>query len=230
MSSKKNSKDSKKSKVRHTAIAPKKTAKVAKNKAASAKPAAVSAPAAKVEPSPVSAQSIVTTSAPTVFSAELEACVVALRNASAESAADAADRLGRSGNPQAVEPLIAVLENVDGYFHPVSRAAAAMALGRLGDNRAIAALSAGVNDFSAEVSGESILALGELKDSSIVSTLTTIVANYSGFYLNVTRHAAIRTLGRLRATDARGTLEVVANSSYEDQALVNAAREAIASL
>jgi HEAT repeat protein len=229
MSSKKNSKDSKKSKVRHTAIAPKKAAKVAKNKAASAKPV-VSTPAAKVEPSPVIAQSDVATAAPTVFSAELEACVVALRNASAESAADAADRLGRSGNPQAVEPLIAVLENVDGYFHPVSRAAAAMALGRLGDNRAIAALSAAVNDFSAEVSGESILALGELKDSSIVSTLTTIVANYSGFYLNVTRHAAIRTLGRLRATDARGTLEVVANSSYEDQALVNAAQEAISSL
>jgi HEAT repeat protein len=156
--------------------------------------------------------------------------ISALRDRTAERAAEAADRLGGSGNRDAVEPLIVVLDSADGYFHPISRAAAAMALGRLGDSRAIPALSWAIQDQSAEVSCESILALGELKASSIVSELTAIVANDSGFYLNVTRHAAIRTLGRLKATEARATLEKVAGSPFEDHALVNAARQAISSL
>ena len=221
MSSKNNSKGNKKSKVRHTAIAlEEKAAKEIKEQRSGERKAGSGSERASGEGRAVGRRapsSVVTTSAPgdsvVGGTGRDNGTMSPLRNASAESAADAADRLGRSGNPHAVEPLIAVLENGDGYFHPVSRAAAAMALGRLGDNRAIAALSAAVNDFSAEVSGESILALGELNAWSIVSTLTTIVANYSGFYLNVTRHAAIRTLCRLRATDARGTLEVVANSS-----------------
>jgi HEAT repeat protein len=249
MSSKKNSKGSTKGKVRHSAIAPKKTAQAVKAEISPETPASVAAmiaapvaaPAkvASSVASPVADKSIPTSAAaspevattkPTMSAAELETAIGALRDCSAERAAEAADCLGKSGNRAAVEPLMVVLDNADGYFHPVSRAAGAMALGRLGDSRAIPALAWAIKDQSAEVSCEAILALGELKASSIVSELTTIVANDSGFYLNVTRHAAIRTLGRLGATEARATLETVAASPFEDPALVNAARQAIASL
>ena len=58
--------------------------------------------------------------------------IVALRDADADVAREAAASLGSFGSV-AVEPLIAVLHNRDGYYHSVVRAAASHSLARLRD-------------------------------------------------------------------------------------------------
>ena len=89
------------------------------------------------------------TSAPT-------ALIAALQNSDADVARDAATSLGALGDRAAVEALIQVVSNADGYYHAVVRAAAAASLGRLGDRRAVDALLGAVNDSLAEPSAEAI--------------------------------------------------------------------------
>ena len=156
--------------------------------------------------------------------------IAQLRDASAERAVDAAEQLGIIGEPAAVDPLIAAVQNAQGYFHLVVRAAAAMALGRLKDARAIEPLTAAAHDTVAEVSCEAILALGQLDAQTAVDTLATIAANPTGYYLSVTRHAAIRALGRLRNIKAQPTLATLAISTTEDASITAAARESLAAL
>src|SRR5206468_1701910 len=60
--------------------------------------------------------------------AEVEAMISQLRHDDADVSRDAATALGALGHVEAVEPLIQVMENRDGYFHPVVRRAAVLAL------------------------------------------------------------------------------------------------------
>lgn len=196
--------------------------------AAQATPAIESTPTAVLEPiqaQPTIAEPKVAQPSPRVI--EL---LEQLRNPAAERAVEAAEQLAATGDTAAFEPLIAALQNIDGYYHTVVRSAAALALGKLGDARAIEPLTAAAHDAVAEVSGEAILALGELNAQAIVPMLLEIVNNESGYYLNVTRHAAIRTLGRLRHLSAQPVLAQLAISTFEDPAITAAARDALASL
>ena len=105
-----------------------------------------------------------------------------------------------------------------------------MALGKFDNDASIAALIVAAKDDMAEVSREAILALGELKAVASIPTLIEIAGNASGFYVGVSRHAAVRSLGRMKAAAAKATLTAIAADAGEDAAIVSAAREALGQL
>ena len=156
--------------------------------------------------------------------------VAALRDPSAEVALEAAASLGRLANVAAVEPLLEVVANRDGFFHGVVRAAAATSLGQLHDARAVEPLIAALHDPMAEASQEAVLALGELGDARAVSPLLAVVENTDGFFLGTVRRAAVRALNRLRDPRAIKTLAAIAARDDEDAAVREAAAEAVRTL
>lgn len=185
-------------------------------------------------PKTVSATTPVVVSAPVVAAPvttiDLSPLVQQLRSGWAEDAVRAVEQLAASNDDRAVSPLVDVLANVDGYFHLVTRASAAMALGQLGRASAISSLIAATRDSSAEVSCEAILALGAMRAAPASAGLVEIVRNASGYFLSVSRHAAIRALGRIGDPSAKPVLEGIANSTVEEPSLVTAAIQALAGL
>lgn len=121
-----------------------------------------------------------------------------LRDTDADVARDAATTLGTlPADAEAVDALAQVLVNFDGYFHPVTRAAAAAALGRLGNPVALDALIVATRDTMAEASEEAVRALGLLGDSRAIPTLRAVVTNADGFYLENVRKTAAESLHHL---------------------------------
>jgi HEAT repeat protein len=219
----------KKTAIRHSAVAPKSVTPMT----AAAKAAVTAAPVVEVvKPAEVAKPAVAAVATPAVASLPAFPAdqVEKLRGASVEVAVEAAEVLAKTGDARAIAPLISVLENADGYCHVVTRAAAAMALGRFNDAKSIAALHIAAKDSMAEVSREAVLALGQLKATAATDTLTEIAGNASGFYVNVVRHAAVRSLGQMKAKGAKSVLETIAKNASEDAALVAAAREAIGQL
>jgi HEAT repeat protein len=164
---------------------------------------------------------------------DIAALTLQLRDGCADRAAYAAEQLGGSADADAVAPLLEALASVDGYFHVVTRAAAAMALGRLGaigGQAAVDALLAATGDAMAEVSAEAVLALGELRATAATPLVIDDVENRSGFYVNSVRHAALRALGRIGDARARDAIVVVAGNTWEDRAILLAADDALAVL
>lgn len=158
------------------------------------------------------------------------ALIADLRNASVETAVDAAAKLGETGDVRVVASLVSVLANADGFCHTVTRAAAAMALGKFDTAESRKALLASATDAMAEVSREAVLALGTLKATEAAATLIEIAANGSGFYISPVRLAAVRSLGKMKAAAAKSTLATIAASTMDDAALVAAARDAMGQL
>jgi hypothetical protein len=123
------------------------------------------------------------------------ALIATLRDADADTARDAATTLGNLAvDAEAVTALATVLQNRDSYFHPVVRAAAAEALGKLGDRRAVEALIAATRDTMAEASQQAIHALGLLGDARAIPALEAAVRNDQGFYLENVRKTATEAL------------------------------------
>jgi HEAT repeat protein len=155
--------------------------------------------------------------------------VIALRDSDADVAREAATSLGSLGSAVAVEPLIAVLNNRDGYFHCVVRAAASQSLGQLRDVRAVPPLLDAINDPIAEVSAEAIRALAALADPRGIPALLQVVRNEHGYFLDVTRHAAILGLAQIGGEQAVCELRFVASNQWENAviraAAIAAARE-----
>ena len=230
--------------VRHSAVPPVATAKPEAAKSESvniesvksgakvsggAERAQTSAIATETSPVATEKSAIVTET-----SKQVAALIGQLRNPVAELAVEAAEKLADAAasttDARISDALVDVLRNTDGYFNLVTRAAAAMALGRLKDTRAVETLIATTQDNQAEVSGEAVLALGQLKAKSALPALHKIVANEGNFFLNVTRHAALRALGQIADASSRPTFEAVLNAGSEDPAIVAAARQALASL
>ncbi len=131
------------------------------------------------------------------------------------------------GDASAVEPLIAVLQNADGCFHPVVRAAATFSLGQLHDLRAFDPLVAAIHDPIAEASAEAIRSLATLADPRGVAVLLAVVRNVHGFFLPTTRRAAIIGLGQLGGEQAECELRFVSGNRWENAAVREAAIEAI---
>jgi HEAT repeat protein len=159
--------------------------------------------------------------------AALPALIVALHDTDADVAREAAASLGLLRNPAAVEPLIAVLANHDGYFHAVVRAAATQSLGQLRDPRAVAPLLAAIKDPVAEASAEAIRALAALSDPRSLPALLEVVRNEHGYFLATARHAAILGLAHLGGTQADCELKFVGNNQWEDASIRAAAIEAV---
>jgi HEAT repeat protein len=123
--------------------------------------------------------------------------VGALRDPSAEAARDAATALGDAGDRAAVDALVAVLANVDGYFHLVVRSAAAASLGVLRDPRGTSALVAALQDASAEISAEAARALGRSGDATALPALRELLANINNYYHPLSLSAAAQAIAML---------------------------------
>ena len=120
-----------------------------------------------------------------------------LRDRSVEVAVAAATALSMLGDTAARTGLLAVLQNAEGYYHPLTRAAAVRGLGPLllGDQRA--SLHQALRDVDAEVSIAAIAALSAQATAESSAALLRVVENADGFYLPISRLAAARALERL---------------------------------
>jgi len=145
--------------------------------------------------------------------------VSGLGDSSAERARDAAIVLGELGDLAAVSSLIEVVEDRDGYFHSVVRAAACSSLGQLGDRSATPALLDAINDPMAEVSVEAIGALALLGDERATEPLTAVIRNGDGFFLPVVCLAAETALRRFEPPLTATTFEAVAADTNDDRVL-----------
>ena len=128
---------------------------------------------------------------------DLNVLVTTLRSYDADAAATAAAMLGKSSDPRARSALIDALGNRDGFFHPMTRIAAAQGLSHGQDELEVSALIAAVHDFSAEVSLAAIAALCERAPTQAVTPLTAVVDDPSGFFSPSVRQAAERALSRI---------------------------------
>jgi HEAT repeat protein len=156
------------------------------------------------------------------------ALIAALRHSDADIARDAATSLGALGELAAVEPLIQVLSNADGYYHAVVRSAAAASLGRLGDARSVDALLDATRDSLAEPSAEAIRALAAIGDARAINQLIDVVRNPSGFFLGTARRAAVVALAHFRTDErAAAELQAVSTNSWEDAVIRQAAIDAL---
>jgi HEAT repeat protein len=155
--------------------------------------------------------------------------LTALHDVDADVAREAATSLGQSADIAAVEPLIEVLKNSNGYFHSVVRSAAAVSLGQLKDRRAVEVLLAAVSDPIADPSTESIRALTVLADPRAIAKLIEVVRNETGFFAGSVRRAAVLGLVKLGGETAIAELRRVAANQNEDAVIRQEASEAVTS-
>ncbi|MDB4975571.1 MAG: hypothetical protein JWN48_3912 [Myxococcaceae bacterium] len=127
----------------------------------------------------------------------LDALIAALRDRSVEVAVAAATSLSMSGAARARRALLNVLENAEGYYHALTRAAAVHGLGGVQLREDPMPLQRALRDMEAEVSIAAISALSSTWDRASASALLGVVENADGFYLPITRLAAARGLERL---------------------------------
>jgi HEAT repeat protein len=187
------------------------------------------------EIAPVVAAVAVATPAPVVVAeiakpaiiADLKPMLACLHDMDADIAREAATALGNSGNPAAVEPLIEIIQNTNGYFHSVVRSAAAAGLATLNDRRAVEALLNAVNDPITDPSTEAIRALAKLADPRAIAALVTVVRNETGFFAGSVRRAAVLGLAQLGGETAKSVLREVAADENEDTVIREEALEAI---
>jgi HEAT repeat protein len=217
------------SQKKYTTAAPKAAAKPAPKPVVKAvEPAptpAASVPIVAAEQATPQTASSTTDVEPTV---SVQSLIQSLRDPSADVARDAAIELGRSNDLSAVLPLIEVISNNDGFYHNVVRAAAAEALGLLGDSRAVEPLLVLSRDTMAEASAEAVRALALLNDQRAVAPLIDIVRNSYGFFLPIVRRAAVIALAKLGGPAAMGELQAVSRNTFEDPVIRQAATRAIA--
>ncbi|HKU44755.1 MAG TPA: HEAT repeat domain-containing protein [Polyangiales bacterium] len=128
-----------------------------------------------------------------------EALTHALRDPSVEVAIAAVDALARRGDRAAQEALRAVLDNVDGYFSPVTRVAALSALGRMLGDGELAAIVSCLRDLDAEVSIAAIAVVADRKRSTAAEHLLPVLQDTSGYFLPIVRLAATNALIRADA-------------------------------
>ena len=114
----------------------------------------------------------------------------------------AAESLGGFKERRVVEPLIAILENMDEMKSV--RAAAALSLGALKDERASVPLLTALSDENTEVRLRAAVALGNLKDAKAVAQLSEMVEN--PLELDSVRDAAVAALGNIGDKSAEDVL------------------------
>jgi HEAT repeat protein len=159
---------------------------------------------------------------------DIKSLTKALHDIDADVAREAATALGTSGNAAAVEPLIEVVRNSNGYFHSVVRSAAAASLGQLKDRRAIEALLHAVHDPITDPSTEAIRALTALADPRAIAALVEVVRNTNGFFAGSVRRAAVLGLAKLGGETAIAELKRVAAADQEDTVIRQEAATAVA--
>ena len=126
------------------------------------------------------------------------ALILALRDTSAEVAVEAADALQRHPGKDTVDALRTVLENRDGYFSAMTRAAAVRSLSALLPRGDDAILSGALSHIDAEVSLAALAALVQRGEASGAPALLGVLEDRTGYYLPLVRRAAAQGLSRLR--------------------------------
>jgi hypothetical protein len=127
----------------------------------------------------------------------VEALIGSLRDRSVEVAVAAATALSVSGGGRARRALLAVLENAEGFYHALTRAAAVHGLGGGLTRDDQMPLQRALRDRDAEVSIAAISALSSSYALDSTVALLGVVENTDGFFLPITRLAAARGLERL---------------------------------
>jgi hypothetical protein len=130
------------------------------------------------------------------------ALVDALRDPSAEVAADAAEALANHPTAATVPALRAVVDNTDGFFNTAVRAAAIRTLSTVLPRGEGTPIADAVRDVDAEVSIAAIAGLVDRREEASTDALLAVIENPRGFYLDLTRRAAARGLFGL--TPAQG--------------------------
>ena len=126
-----------------------------------------------------------------------------------EVGAMAAAALGRLGDPQAVEPLIAALQTRDSAV----RNHAARALGQIGDARAVEPLIAALQGGSWDLRGAAVQALGQIGDAR---ALEPLVAAMQARMDERMRQAAAKALGQIGDVRAVEPLVATLPDPYPD--------------
>jgi HEAT repeat protein len=149
------------------------------------------------------------------------ALIRALRDRSVEVAVAAATSLAVGASAEGRAALLRVLENAEGYYHALTRAAAVHGLGALLEQDSDPApLFAALRDLDAEVSIAAISALSAFGNGPVVSRLLDVVENADGFFLPITRLAAARALERLPVVDGARLERLAAHESDPSVAAV----------
>lgn len=125
------------------------------------------------------------------------ALVRALSDPSVEVGVAAATALAMAGGDAGRGALLEVLTNAQGFYHPLTRAAAVRGLGELLVGEQRAPLQHALRDLDAEVSIAAIAALSAEPGREAQAALVRVLENADGFYLPITRLAAARALERL---------------------------------
>lgn len=133
----------------------------------------------------------------------------ALRDPSVEVAVAAVDALGGRADGSAVDALLGVLQNSDGYFNPVTRVAAITGLARRPDLTSVEPLLAAVRDIDAEVSIAAIAVIAERWPDIAEAQLSPLLRDHSGYYLPLVRLAAANALERSGSLHAAVVVELL---------------------
>lgn len=147
----------------------------------------------------------------------IDALVCALRDPSTEVAAAAIEALAVKGNARVVDVLQNVVNNSDGFFDTVTRATAVAGLARRAQ---MTHVFAAVHDVDMAVSIAAISAIAEHAPDAASAYLLPIVRDRSGYFLPLTRVAAISALERSAALPNELALDLLAS---EPDASVRAA-------
>lgn len=124
----------------------------------------------------------------------VQALVRALRDPSVEVAVAAVDALAHHDDLLAEGELLAVLDNRDGYFSPVTRVAAISALARRLSLIHFGPVIAAVRDIDAEVSIAAVAVIAERMPGAAGTYLLPLLRDQSGYYLPIVRLAAASAL------------------------------------
>lgn len=154
-----------------------------------------------------------------------DALARALRDSCAEVAVAAVDALGGRGDPRAIDALLSVLANADGFFSPLTRTAAVLNLARLLPAGRLAPVLEAVHDLQAEVSIAAIAAVAQHAPQLAATTLLPIVHDNTGYHLPLVRLAAAHALERSGALPSARAAELLQS---ESDAAVRTALERIA--
>jgi HEAT repeat protein len=143
------------------------------------------------------------------------ALTAALRDPSAEVAAEAADALRHHRSDSVIEGLRRAVENADGYFSAGVRAAAIRTLSAILPLGAGAPIAAAVADLDAEVSVAAIAGVVDRNEAGSADTLLTVLENPRGYYVALARGAAARGLRGLATPPDQVRLRALIEAEHD---------------
>jgi HEAT repeat protein len=155
----------------------------------------------------------------------IAALCAALRDPSAEVAAEAADALRHHHDQEAIAALSSVVDNADGYFAGGVRAAAIRSLSAILPYGRGQPILAAVADADVEVSVAAIAGIVDRNEPGGGDALFAVLENPRGYYVSLTRSAAARGMRRLVTPPDAARLRALLESENDREV-----REALRSL